>query len=638
MEFNTVLFIIIPITVLVLAAVFYRAVFRLFGIVIIPEDRIGLVTKSFVLFGEHKQLPEGRFIATRGEAGFQAQTLAPGIYFGYWFWQYDVTLQPFYVIPNGKIGLLLAKDGVELETGRVLARKVDCDSFQNAEMFMNNGGRKGRQTAVLTAGTFRINTFLFEVTITDMSHIQENMVGIITTMDGESIEAGQIAGKAVEGHTNFQDADAFLNAGGNKGLQQQVILAGSYNLNPWFVKVEEVKMTEIPIGHVGVIISYVGEDGKDLSGAEFKHGNIVEKGKKGVWAEPIGPGKYPLNPFTLRAEVVPTTNLVLNWASARSESHQLDKNLSTITVRSKDGFPFNLDVSQIIHIPATEAPKVIARFGNMNNLVSQVLEPTIGNYFRNSAQDSDVISFLGTRKERQSAAREHIGTVLEQYNVHGVDTLIGDIVPPESLMKTLTDRKIAEEQKVTYETQKKAQETRQALEKETAIAEIQKDIVKADQGVQIAKRIADATVEKATGDANSVRLQSNAESDRIKILASADAERTKLIASAQSEQVKLMADAEAEKISKTGAAEAEKILAIGKSNAEAYQLSVNAMGGNNFTQLKITEAIGNSKIKVIPDVMITGGQDGGANGPINGLLGLELLKEVMKKNEKDSKN
>jgi uncharacterized membrane protein YqiK len=427
MEINSVLYFVIPIVVLLLGAVFYRAVFRLFGIVIIPEDRIGLVTKKFVLFGEHKQLPEGRFIATRGEAGFQAQTLAPGIYFWYWFWQFDITMQPFYVIPNGKIGLLLAKDGIELETGRVLARKVDCDSFQNAEMFMNNGGRKGRQTGVLTAGTFRINTFLFEVTITEMTHIHDNQVGIITTMDGESIEAGQIAGKAVEGHTNFQDADAFLSAGGNKGLQQQVILAGSYNLNPWFVKVEEVKMTEIPIGHVGVIISYVGEDGKDLSGAEFKHGNIVEKGKKGVWAEPIGPGKYPLNPFTLRAEVVPTTNLVLNWASARSESHQLDKNLSTITVRSKDGFPFNLDVSQIIHIPATEAPKVIARFGNMNNLVSQVLEPTIGNYFRNSAQDSDVISFLGTRKERQSAAREHIGTVLEQYNVHGVDTLIGDM-------------------------------------------------------------------------------------------------------------------------------------------------------------------------------------------------------------------
>jgi uncharacterized membrane protein YqiK len=636
MDFSVMIYFIVPIVLIILMIVFYRAVFRLFGIVIVPEDRIGLVTKKFVLFGEPKQLPEGRIIATKGEAGFQGNSLAPGIYFWYWFWQYDITLQPFTVIPNGKIGLILARDGKELETGRILARKVDCDSFQDAVGFMNNGGRKGRQTAVLTSGTYRINTFLFEVVITDMTTVHENMVGIVTTMDGNAIEAGNIAGRAIDGHDNFQNADAFLDAGGNRGLQQLVMLAGSYNLNPWFVKMEEVKMTEIPIGYVGVVISYVGDEGQDLSGIEFKHGNIVAKGKKGVWAEPLGPGKYPINPYIMRVELVPTTNLVLNWASGRTESHMLDKNLSTITVRSKDGFPFNLDVSQIIHIPTTEAPKVIARFGNMINLVSQVLEPTIGNYFRNSAQDSDVIAFLGTRKERQESAKEHIGKVLEQYNVFGVDTLIGDIVPPESLMKTLTDRKLAEEQKVTFETQKKAQETRQALEKETAIAEIQKDIVKADQGVVIAKRIADASVEKATGEANSVRLQSNAESDRIKILASAEAEKTKLIASAQSEQVKLMANAEAEKISKTGTAEAEKILAIGKSNAEAYKLSVEAMGGNNFTQLKITEAIGNNKIKVIPEVLIAGGGDG-ANGPISGLLGLELLKEVMKKNNTDNK-
>jgi uncharacterized membrane protein YqiK len=41
-------------------------------------------------------------------------------------------------------------------------------------------------------------------------------------------------------------------------------------------------------------------------------------------------------------------------------------------------------VSQIIHIPRNDAPKVIARFGTMANLVTQVLEPTIGNYFRNA--------------------------------------------------------------------------------------------------------------------------------------------------------------------------------------------------------------------------------------------------------------
>jgi uncharacterized membrane protein YqiK len=620
---------------------FYKFILRVFfGLVIVPEDKIGLVTKKFVLFGK-QELPEGHIIAIDGEAGFQAQTLPPGVYFWKWIWQYAITFQPFIVIPTGKIGLVMAKDGAELETGRILARKVECDTYQNAEAFLKHGGRKGRQTDIIAPGSYRINTLLFDVEVTDLISIPDNAVGVVTTMEGKPLEEGQIAGKIIGDHTKFQDVDKFLDSGGYKGLQEQVILAGSYFLNPWFVKMEMVKMTEIPIGHVGVVISYVGEEGKDLSGVEFKHGNIVAKGYKGVWNEPLGPGKYPINPYIMKVEMVPTTNLVLNWASARSESHQLDKNLSTITVRSKDGFPFNLDVSQIIHIPTTEAPKVIARFGNMNNLVSQVLEPTIGNYFRNSAQDSDVIAFLGTRKERQQSAKDHIGRVLEQYNVFGVDTLIGDIVPPESLMKTLTDRKLAEEQKITYETQKKAQETRQALEKETAVAEMQKEIVKADQGVLIAERIADASVKKATGDANSVRLQANAEGDRLKLMATGEAEKVRLLAKAESEKIELLAKANAEQITLTGNAEAEKILAIGKSNAESYKLSVEAMGGNNFTQLKVMESIATQNVKIMPDVLIGGGGDN-ANGGISGLLGLQILEQLGKKvnngNDKEKKS
>ncbi len=583
---------------------FFRPFVQLLGVVIVPEDRIGLVTKKFVLFGPNKEIPAGRIVATKGEAGFQAQTLAPGIYFWKWIWQYEIKLQPFVVIPDGAIGLVMAKDGCELTAGSVLARRVESDMFQNAESFLRNGGQKGRQAAYLTPGTYRVNSFLFDVTLTKVTQIKDNMVGIVTTLDGAPLPEGQIAGRMITGHNNFQDADAFLGNGGSRGLQPHVILAGSYFLNSWFVHVEEIPMTEIPIGSVGVVISYYGDDGEDLSGADFKHGNIVRKGCKGVWAEPLGPGKYPLNTYILRIESVPTTNLVLNWANARSEAHQLDKHLSTITVRSKDGFPFNLDVSQIIHIPMTEASKVIARFGNMNNLVSQVLEPTIGNYFRNSAQDSDVIAFLSTRKERQASAREHINHVLDQYDVNGVDTLIGDIAPPESLMKTLTDRKIAEEQKVTYDTQRMAQETRQDLEKQTAIADMQRQIVEADQGVQIAERVADSTVKKAEGDAQSVKLN-----------AAAEAERTKLIAGA-----------EAQRIQMTGSAEAEKILAIGKANAESYELQVRAMGGDNFTRTKIAETIGRDKVKIIPDILITGGS--GDGGALSGLLGLKLMEEL----------
>lgn len=620
--------IIVVLLLLILSKVILRV---LFGMVIVPENRIGLVTKKFKLGGANRSLPDGRIIATKGEAGFQAKTLAPGLYWGMWPWQYGVEMQAFTVIPEGKIGLILSNDGSELPTGNILARKVDCDNFQDAEAFLNNGGQKGKQTHMLTQGTYRINTYAFSVSIAETTNIRENMLGIITTLDGAPIQPGQIAGKSVEGHNNFQDINAFLQNGGTRGLQPQVILAGSYYMNPWAVQIEETPMTDVPIGYVGVVISYIGEDGKDLTGDSFKHGNIVSKGQRGVWIEPLGPGKYPINKYTTKIELVPTTNLVLNWANARSEAHQLDKNLSTITVRSKDGFPFNLDVAQIIHIPANEAPKVIARFGSMTNLVSQVLEPTIGNYFRNSAQDSDVISFLSTRKERQQAAKDHIKAVLDEYNVNAVDTLIGDIVPPEALMKTLTDRKIAEEEQKTYQTQKMAQEQRQGKEKETAIADMQKEIVKAQQSVEIAQRTADAAVKKSEGDAKSIKLAVEAEATATRMRAEGEAAATRARASAQAEATKLNADAEAERISKTGLAEAEKIMAIGKSTAEAYELQVKAMGGDNFTKFKITEEIGKGHIKIIPDLIVSGNGNS-ADGSLSGLMGLQLLN-MLKENK-----
>ena len=588
---------------ILLCVVMYKFILRVFfGLVIVPEDKTGLVTKKFVLFGEHKELTGDRIIAVNGEAGLQAKMLSPGLHWWMWPWQYNIDMQGFVVIPEGHIGLVSAKDGLVPQTGRILGRRVLCENFQDSVGFLMNGGQKGRQSSFITNGVYKINTHLFEVSIVKQATIQENMVGVITSLDGDPLENGQIAGKNVEGHNNFQDFDKFLELGGNRGLQQQTILAGTYNLNPWAVQLEEVQMTEIPIGHVGVVISFVGEDGVDVTGVNFKHGNLVGKGQKGVWAEPFGPGKYPINKYTNKIELVPTTNLVLNWANARTESHNLDKGLNTITVRSKDGFPFNLDVSQIIHIPMTEAPKVIARFGNMNNLVSQVLEPTIGNYFRNSAQDSDVIAFLTTRKERQDSAKMHISKVLDEYNVHAVDTLIGDIVPPAELMKTLTDRKIAQEQEVTFETQKKAQVQRQTLEKETAIADMQGEVVKADQGVQIAERHADASVKKATGDANSVKIAAEANAEATKLKAEADATRTSLI----------------------GDAEAVAILAKGKSTAEAYRLAVDAMGKENFTTYKVTEEIGRNNVKIMPDLLINGGGQS-ANGAIDGLLGVQIL-------------
>ena len=203
---------------IIVCLVLYKFILRVFfGMVIVPENKIGLVTVKFRLFGANRELPDGRIIATKGEAGFQAKALAPGLYWGMWPWQFGIDMQGFIVIPEGKIGLVLSNDGAELPTGNILGRKVDCDNFQDAEKFLNNGGQKGRQTSILTAGTYRINTYAFTIAIADMVHIKENMVGIVTTLDGKPIRAGQIAGENIEGHNNFQDIDGFLANGGKIG-------------------------------------------------------------------------------------------------------------------------------------------------------------------------------------------------------------------------------------------------------------------------------------------------------------------------------------------------------------------------------------------------------------------------------------
>jgi uncharacterized membrane protein YqiK len=265
---------------IILIFVMYKFVLRVFfGMVIVPDNRIGLVVKKFTLSGKSR-LPDGRIIAIHGEAGMQAKALAPGLYWGLWPWQYGITMEPFTVIEQNKLGLVKAKDGAALDTGRVLGKPVDCDKFQDAIAFLDNNGQKGPQAAFLTPGSYRINTFLFEIEMVPITQIHENKVGIVTTLDGEPLDKGEIAGESVSGHKNYQDPIAFINAGGRKGLQEDVILAGTYYLNPWFVIVEQVDMTYIPIGYVGVVNSFVGPEGKDTSGDALNTVILFTLGKK----------------------------------------------------------------------------------------------------------------------------------------------------------------------------------------------------------------------------------------------------------------------------------------------------------------------------------------------------------------------
>ncbi len=604
---------ILALVLFVLFIACYRVTFRIFGVVVVDQDSLGIVNKKFVLIGKNKTLPDGRIIALKGEAGIQADTLAPGLHWGYWPWQYVISMETFTTIPQGGIGVVESRDGVPLPAGRVLARKVaDCDCFQNARAFLETGGERGPQITIIPPGTYRINTKLFSVANEKITQIKDGKVGIVTTKEGAPLPRGDIAGKEVAGHNSFQDAQVFINAGGFKGLQEQVILAGNYFINPRFATIEEQEMTTVPIAHVGVVIAYVGEPGVDVTGAEFKHGNLVSSGQKGVWKKPYDPGRYPINPYTHKVECVPTANIVLNWANSKSEAHNLDKNLCTITVRSSDGFTFNLDVSQIIHIPSEDAPMVIARFGSVANLVTQVLEPTIGNYFRNSAQGSNVIDFLKFRQQRQEEAKTAITNALTLYNVKAVDTLIGDIVPPAELMKILTDKKLAEQEKATYETQMEAENSRKELEQSRAMAATQSQVVAAERKVQIAEFDAQSSVKKAEGEAKSqiIAAEANAKSKVVN------------------------AEAEATMLETVGKATGAKILAIGTAESEVIQFKIKSIGDDNYARIQIADSVSKSTFRLVPDVLVNGnGETDGSSSLLTVLMGNLVGDDLKKKRE-----
>jgi uncharacterized membrane protein YqiK len=576
----------------------------LLGLVVINEQESGLVVRRF-----GRALPAGRIIATNGEAGYQAQMLPPGWHFAMWSWKYKVTKVPLIEVPPGEIALVVAKDGAPVPSERILGHAMDCDNFQDARRFLEEGGEKGRQLALLTTGKYRINPALFDVVTAAKAEafglepeqlqvffVPADRVGIITALDGRPIPAGDLAGPNVIGHDSFQRAQAFIANGGCRGLQEEVLLSGAWNLNPWFVSVELSPLTEIPIGYVGVVVSYVGGEHVDISGDTFSHGDLVERGRKGVWVEPLLPGKHPINQRAMKVELVPTTNIVLNWAQ-RSETHSYDAGLNSITVRSRDGFSFNLDVSAIIHIGMRNAPRVISRVGSMQNLVDHVLQPTVGNYFRNSAQEVSVLEFLSARSARQREAYLHIRAAVSAYDVECIDALIGDIAPPAELMKTQTDRKIAEELQRTYDTKREAEMRRQMLERETAAANMQAEVVRSEQQVHIHETTAQAQIAQAKGLAEAARVR-----------AAADADVARLGAAAAADAAKLAAEADAAATRMRGDAQADAERARGGAAAASYKAGIDALGDTSYTAIQLATILGTSGMKLVPDIVLGEGR------------------------------
>lgn len=621
---------------ILLAVVYIMMSFRRVG----PAE-VGLVLKRV----STRKLSGDNVIAFQGEAGYQADLLLPGMRWKPWL-LYEVEKFPWVQIPAGEIGVVIAQVGASLPIGAKSAvYKKSFGNFADLRSFVTSGGQKGVQRPVFPPGTLapihpvgflvvtksqayglpispelrsrsgnggrltpesfglrpeQLELVRIEPTPCGKDGALMDLVGIVTTYEGDPLPSGDIASrlggfsdidkmekdKATDGdvievllgnknnlHNNYQDYQAFLDNGGRIGLQHDPLLYGAYALNPFLVAVERVWMLVVQQGQVAVIKAYVGLPTQDMSGADFKFGSLVRPGHRGIWEEALRTGKYPLNPRCYQAEIVPTSILTLNWADAVSQAHNLDAQLSQIVAKSNEGFVFHIDLQVQIHVPDTNAPRVISMVGTMMNLVNEVLQAAVGNHFRDKLQSMPAIRFIETRQQVQEEAYKHIKDQLDQYCVETRGVYIQDVILPDDLVKVLTEREIANQEIETYKKQRSAQEERIAMENSKGTAEMQADLAKSKVGVDIKTNNANARTEEARGEAEFIR--------------------------------------------QTGTARGAEVEAVGLARARGYEAQVRALGSNATALVNVIAALSEGTSKFVPDILVTSGSNGG--GALDGL-------------------
>ena len=645
----------------------------LIGFRVIRSDKVAVVEKWWSPKGSLKDA----IISLHGEAGYQPNVLRGGIHFRTPL-MYRVHVMPLVTISQGKIGYVFARDGIPLPPGQTLARVLPGNSFEDVVAFMEAGGQRGPQRQILREGTYAFNLAQF-IIITEaqiyylpmgaaeeqgtiqmmVSHLAavdafnpivikgaDDKTGIITVNDGPSLPLGDIIAPNVGDqqddanyHNNFQDPEAFLAGGGYRGRQYQVLTEGTYFVNRLFATVELINKIIVPVGYAGVVVSYYGPKGVDTSGEEYRHGELVAMGNRGVWSSPLMPGKYAFNTYAGSISMVPTTNIILKWISTETGSHNYDESLSEIELITKDAFEPRLPLSVVIHIDYKKAPLVIQRFGDIKMLVNQTLDPMVSAYFKNIGQTKTLIELIQQRSEIQARSSVDMKEKFAHYNLELEEVLIGTPRSPEGdtrieqILTQLRDRQIAVEQLETYQKQKVAADKERELKEARAIAEQQTMLTQSEINIRVQENSGRAELQRATQDAERVKTLAGADAERVKLLAGGDAQKVKLMADADAQRVTLIGAADASRIKVIAEADAEKEARVGIGRAIAIEEQVRAYGGPQLQLIqevmgRLATAIETAKIPIVPSTYVsmggggTEGENGGGANAFNLLMTL----------------
>lgn len=373
----------------------------------VPAGMVGVVHRRFGLRDPRE--PDSK-IAIFGSPGRQAQTLrGNGTYWRSPF-RCRVKCVPQTHIPNGWIGVVVAKAGAVRPPGSPLAKHVECDYFRDGEKFLREGGQQGRQQQVLTSGYYDINPEVFEVitantpeaakredlTAADLREIDIPVgeTGVIITHMGARPDQGQESiGRIVDGHESFQLPWEFLKAGGQKGVQKETLdEGGRYEINPWFAHVVRI----------------------------------------------------------------PTRKLILEWTKGDKSDRNLDTSLEQI-VLDVQGYTVRLDMKQIIQIPAAAAPGLVCRFGDsggrgsaagrapVQQFVEKELAATVAGYFRKVSGHYEIQEFVTQYDKVCDELAAEVRLALGRTHVLSVDTVLEEFQCDQPEINELR-RRIAEQQ------------------------------------------------------------------------------------------------------------------------------------------------------------------------------------------------
>ena len=457
-------------------------------------------------------------------------------------------------------------------------------------------------------------------------------LAIVTVHDGPSLAPGEIIAPTVGGdltdanyHNNYQDPEAFLLAGGRRGRQHMPLTDGTYFVNRWFATVEMIPKTVVPIGSVGVVVSYIGRTGNDISGATFRHGERVAEGERGVWERALGPGKYAFNTYSGNVVLVPTTNFVLHWVTGRSESHRYDEGLKSIDLVTKDAYEPSLPLSVVVHIDYQRAPSVIQRFGDVQRLITQTLDPMLSAYFRDVAHKKTMLERLHDRDLIQAEARNELHAKFHEFDIECVAVLIGkpetgkDSGKIETLLDQLRERQLSVEQLETFERKRVASEKMRLLAEAQAQATMQTQLTNARVEAQIAEQ---------QGEADLFRARKSAE--QMVVMAEAELSRSRL----QAEQHVLLAEAAAKQKDLEGRGEGQKVMQIGLSEAAVQLKKISSYGDPRLYALTlVADSLATSVQPLVPQrLFVSGGGEGkGDQATGQGMLGLLINLLVAEK-------